>query len=188
MATMTEPSTTQPTPTTPVAELAPGALLFPDLDAELEATRRILERVPDGKEDWRPHEKSMTLGELANHVAELPAFAALMLTADGVDFEPPGPPPSTLKNTAERLAAFDKLSGELRELIGRLTWDKAFEQWQMRIGGQPVLSGTRAELVRRMGLTHSAHHRAQLGVYLRLLGVPIPGTYGPSADERPQRA
>src|SRR5690606_4766856 len=103
-------------------------------------------------------------------------------------FEPPAPPPSTLKNTAERLAAFDKLSGELRELLGRLTWDKAFEQWQMRIGGQPAVSGTRAELVRRMALTHSAHHRAPLGVYLPLLGVPIRGPYGPWADERPQRA
>jgi len=179
---MTDSSTAKPTTTTPVTELAPGALLFPDLDAELETTRRILERVPDGQNDWRPHEKSMTLGELANHVAELPGFAVMMLTQDVVDFD--GPPPSKLQTTADRLAAFEKLSGELRDLIGRLTWDRAFEQWEMRIGGKPVLSGPRAELVRRMGLTHSAHHRAQLGVYLRMLGVPIPGAYGPSADDR----
>ncbi len=184
---MTDPSTTQPATTTPATERAPAALLFPDLDAELEATRRILERVPDGQDDWRPHEKSMTLGELASHVAELPGFAVMMLTQDEVNFDPPGPSPSKLQTTAERLATFEKLSGELRDLIGGLTWDRAFGEWQMRIGGKVVLSGARAELVRRMGLTHIAHHRAQLGVYLRLLGVPIPGSYGPSADDVPPR-
>lgn len=196
---MTDPSTepqrdaqpaagpTQPTTAAPAPELAPAALLFPDLDAELEATRRMLERVPDGQDDWRPHEKSMTLRELANHVAELPGFAVMMLAHDAVDLEPPVPPPSRLRSTAERLAAFEELSGKLRDLIGRLTWDGAMGQWQMRIGGNLVLSGARAEMVRRMGLTHIAHHRAQLGVYLRMLGVPIPGTYGPSADEPPPR-
>ena len=78
-------------------------------------------------------------------------------------------------------------SGRLRTLIRELTWERAAGRWQMRIGGRPVVDGVRAELIRRMGLTHMAHHRAQLGVYLRLLGVPIPGTYGPSADEPPPR-
>jgi uncharacterized damage-inducible protein DinB len=184
---MTEPSLGSTPATAATLPGTPAETLFPDLEAELAATRRMLDRVPDGRDDWRPHEKSMTLGELATHVAELPGFAIAMLESDELDFEPPGPVPSKLTSNAERIAVFEERSNRLRTLIRELTWERAAGRWQMRIGGRTVVEGVRAELVRRMGLTHMAHHRAQLGVYLRLLGVPIPGTYGPSADEPPPR-
>jgi uncharacterized damage-inducible protein DinB len=161
----------------------PFSLLFSDLDQELATTRRILERVPDGKEDWRPHEKSMTLGKLSSHVAQLPGFGIMMLTTDEFD-RAAGPPSETLPaNTADRLAMFDELSAKLRGLVEDLTWDSAMHPWRFRFGDRVVFNGPRAKLIRGMVITHIAHHRAQLGVYLRLLGVPIPGSYGPSADE-----
>jgi uncharacterized damage-inducible protein DinB len=167
----------------PLTSETPYSLLFSDLDQELATTRRILERVPDGKEDWRPHDKSMTLGKLSSHVAQLPGFGILMLTTDEFD-RSAGPPPEQLaSNTEDRLAVFDKVSANLRSLAQNLTWDDAMHPWRFRFGDRVVANGPRAKLLRTMVITHVAHHRAQLGVYLRLLGVPIPGSYGPSADE-----
>lgn len=177
---MTPPSAA---PTGSPAMKSPRALLFPDLDPELATTRRILERVPDGNDDWRPHEKSMTLGQLATHVAQLPGFGILMLTRDEFDGNG-GALRSNPADNAERLKMFDKVSGELRGLVDALTWDYAESPWKFKMGGRVIVEGPRAQLVRSMVITHTAHHRAQLGVYLRLLGVPIPGSYGPSADER----
>jgi len=159
----------------------PFTLLFSDLEGELKSTRRILERVPDGKEDWRPHEKSMTLGGLSSHVAQLPGFGIMILTTDEFDgskmtrFNP--------GNTAERLKKFDEESREMRRLFNALTWDSATAMWTFRFGDHVIVKDQRAKLLRTMVIAHIAHHRAQLGVYLRLLGVAVPGTYGPSADE-----
>lgn len=167
----------------PLTSETPYSLLFSDLDKELATTRRILERVPDGREDWRPHEKSMTLGKLSSHVAQLPGFGIMMLTTDEFDRAAGAPPDQLPSNTAARLALFDEVSGKLRSLLEDLTWDNAMHAWRFRFGDRVVANGPRAKLVRTMVITHLAHHRAQLGVYLRLLGVPIPGSYGPSADE-----
>jgi uncharacterized damage-inducible protein DinB len=159
----------------------PFTLLFSDLEGELKTTRKILERVPDGNEDWRPHEKSMTLGGLASHVAQLPGFGIMILTTDVFDgskmprFKP--------DNTAERLKKFDSESGEMRRLFEALNWDSATATWTFKFGDHVIVKGERAKLLRLMVISHLAHHRAQLGVYLRLLGVPVPGSYGPSADE-----
>ena len=164
------------------ASETPHTLLFPDLESELKTTRRILERVPDGNDDWRPHEKSMTLGTLATHLAQLPGFGISMLTSDDFDAmkRPPTPTPA---NNAERLKLFDQVSAGLQELITQLTWERVRGPWTLRAGERVFRRAPRGVMLRSALVTHMAHHRAQLGVYLRLLGIPIPGSYGPSADE-----
>jgi uncharacterized damage-inducible protein DinB len=162
----------------------PFTLLFPDLEGELKTTRRFLERVPNGKDDWRPHAKSKSLGELAAHVAQLPGLGILMLTRDEHDGASQRPQPKAA-NSAERVKMFDEVSGELQRLLKKMTWDHAMSPWTLKFGDRVLLKGPRANLLRSAFVTHSAHHRAQLGVYLRLLDVPVPASYGPSADEGP---
>ncbi|HEX6627287.1 MAG TPA: DinB family protein [Gemmatimonadaceae bacterium] len=162
----------------------PVELLYPDLDSELSTTRRMLERVPDGKDDWKPHPKSRSLGELATHLAQLPGFGLMQLTQDEFDGGS-RPPAATLANTAERVKLFDKVSGEFRRQLGQLTWERAQAPWSLKIRGQTVIKAPRAQILRTVYFTHSAHHRAQLGVYLRMLDIPVPYSYGDSADERP---
>jgi uncharacterized damage-inducible protein DinB len=168
----------------PQRTVAPATLLFSDLDVEMATTRRMLERVPDGKDDWRPHQKSRTLNELATHIAQLPGFGIMMLTRDEFDGgnAPPEPQPSCC---SERVEIFDEVSGELKRLVNQMTWDQAMSPWTLKFRGQEVFSAPRAQIVRTALLTHLAHHRAQLGVYLRLLDVSVPSSYGPSADEQP---
>jgi uncharacterized damage-inducible protein DinB len=160
----------------------PLTLLYPDLENELRTTRKILERVPDGNDDYRPHEKSMTLGGLATHIAQLPGFGLAILTSDEWDpmNRPKTPNPA---NNAERLKMFDEVSAVLREKMERLTWDQTKGVWKIKSGDRVFAEGKRGVMLRSALITHMAHHRAQLGVYLRLLGVSIPGSYGPSADE-----
>jgi uncharacterized damage-inducible protein DinB len=166
---------------------SPTPLLFPDVESELSTTRRMLERVPDGKDDWRPHPKSRSLGELATHLAQLPGFGIMQLTQDEFDGanRPPAP---KVANTAERLKLFDQVSGEFKRQLQQLTWDRARAPWSLKIQGRTVLSAPRAQILRSVYFMHSAHHRAQLGVYLRMLDVPVPYSYGDSADERPPMA
>jgi uncharacterized damage-inducible protein DinB len=168
--------------TSPVASQNPATVLFADLDTELATTRRMLERVPDGKDDWRPHKKSRTLDELATHVAQLPGFGIMMLTQDEFDggTQPPEPKPA---DCAERVEIFDEVAGRFRQLVKGLTWDQALSPWTLKFRGQEVFSAPRAQVLRSAMITHLAHHRAQLGVYLRLLDVPVPSSYGPTADE-----
>ena len=168
----------------PAISMDPATLLFSDLDTEMATTRRMLERVPDGKDDWRPHKKSRTLDELATHVAQLPGFGIMMLTRDEYDggTQPPEPKPSCC---SERVETFDEVSGEFRRLVKEMTWDQAMSPWTLKFRGQQVFSAPRAQLLRSAMMTHLAHHRAQLGTYLRLLDIPVPGSYGPTADEAP---
>jgi uncharacterized damage-inducible protein DinB len=161
------------------------ALLFPDLESELATTRRMLERVPNGNNDWRPHTKSRTLGELATHLAQLPGFGIVMATRNEFDGLAPRPPQPTLTNSAERVRAFEELSAQLRAILQRMTWDQANAPWKLRLGDKVVLNTPRAQILRTVFVTHSAHHRAQLGVYLRMLETPVPWSYGRSADEEP---
>jgi uncharacterized damage-inducible protein DinB len=173
------------TRTDPTLRKDPATVLFADLDTELATTRRMLERVPDGKDDWRPHKKSRTLDELATHVAQLPGFGIMMLTQDEFDggTQPPEPKPA---DCAERVEIFDEVAGRFRQLVKGLTWDQALSPWTLKFRGQEVFSAPRAQLLRSAMITHLAHHRAQLGVYLRLLDVPVPPSYGPTADEGAQ--
>jgi uncharacterized damage-inducible protein DinB len=170
------------TRTDPTLRKDPATVLFADLDTELATTRRMLERVPDGKDDWRPHKKSRTLDELATHVAQLPGFGILMLTRDEYDggTQPPEPKPGCC---SERVEIFDEVAGRFRQLVKGLTWDQALSPWTLKFRGQEVFTAPRAQLLRSAMITHLAHHRAQLGVYLRLLDVPVPSSYGPTADE-----
>jgi uncharacterized damage-inducible protein DinB len=156
-------------------------MLFSDLEGELKTTRRFLERVPNGKDDWRPHAKSKSLGELATHVAQLPGFGILMLTQD--EYVGGTRPEVKAASSAERVEMFDKVSGELQRLVRALTWDRARSTWTLKFGDRVVASAPRANLLRSAFISHSAHHRAQLGVYFRMLDVPVPGSYGPTADE-----
>ena len=162
-------------------------LLFPDLDAEISTTRRMLERVPNGNDDWRPHAKSRTLGELATHVAQLPGFGIMMLTRDEFDGLAERRPEPKLSSSAERVKMFDELSAQMKGILQQLTWDRARSTWTLRLGDRIVFQAPRTNILRTVFVTHSAHHRAQLGVYLRMLETPVPWSYGRSADEEPSR-
>ena len=164
------------------------ALLFPDLESELSTTRRMLERVPNGNNDWRPHAKSRSLGELATHLAQLPGFGLLMATRNEFDGLAPRPPEPRFATSAERVRMFDDLSTQLRAILRQMTWDQANAPWKLRLGDKVVLNVPRTQVIRTVFVTHSAHHRAQLGVYLRMLETPVPWSYGRSADEEPPAA
>jgi uncharacterized damage-inducible protein DinB len=165
--------------------LTPFAQLFPDFDSELSTTRRMLERVPDGHNDWRPHAKSRTLGELATHLAQLPGFGILMATHDEFDGLSARPEEPTAKTTKDRVKLFDGFSSQLRQLLQGMTWDRANSPWTLRLGDNVILHAPRATILRSAFITHSAHHRAQVGLYLRMLEVAVPWSYGRSADEEP---
>jgi len=163
---------------------SPANLLYTDFEGELASTRRILERYPEGKVDWKPHDKSMALGALATHIAELPGLGAMLLEMDGVDIaarEHKAP----ASNSAELVKLFDTTAAKLRAAVANATYADLEKKWTLRFGDQVLLTGTRRELMRGLLMNHIIHHRAQLGVYYRLLGIPVPGIYGPSADEPP---
>ncbi|MDB4886777.1 MAG: DinB family protein [Gemmatimonadetes bacterium] len=169
-------SSTRPGTSTPMD------LLFPDHDAEIARSRQMLAVVPEGRNDWRPHEKSMTLGRLATHLAELPRFAALVCTTPELDFASGAWTSASADTTAERLAMLETNAAAMKDSISRLDWGTIEESWVVRMGDQVFMKDTRAMHLRQL-YSHMTHHRAQLGVFLRLLGVAIPGVYGPSADE-----
>lgn len=156
-----------------------------ELDREAASTRKMLERVPEGKNEWRPHPRSMTLGKLATHVATLPSWSQ-SLKEDGFDVgvNAVGVPPAP-ETTAGLLALFDKTITDAKAAMNVLDDARAMGPWTLSMKGKPVFSMPRLAVVRTMILNHSVHHRGQLSVYLRLLDVPIPGMYGPSADENP---
>src|SRR6267378_7881951 len=166
----------------------PLAALFPDLESELATTRRMLDRVPSGRNDWRPHAKSRTLGELATHLAQLPGFGLMMATRNEFDGLAPRPPEPRFATSTERVRMFDDLSTQLRAILRQMTWDQANAPWKLRLGDKVVLNVPRTQVIRTVFVTHSAHHRAQLGVYLRMLETPVPWSYGRSADEEPPAA
>src|ERR1700682_1155455 len=172
----------------PNKQKTPFALLFPDLESELATTRRMLERVPNGNSDWRPHAKSRTLGELATHLAQLPGFGLMMATRNEFDGLAPRPPEPRFATSADRVRMFDELSTQLRAILQQMTWDQANALWKLRLGDKVVVNAPRTVILRTVFVTHSAHHRAQLGVYLRLLETPVPWSYGRSADEEPPAA
>lgn len=166
----------------PDRSLSPLQLLYTDFEGELASTRRVLERYPEGKVDWKPHDKSMALGPLATHVAELPGLGAMLLELDEVDIAarerraPAG-------NAADLLEIFDATSAKLRAALATAKFEDLEKTWTLKFGDQVLLSGMRRDLMRGLLMNHIIHHRAQLGVYYRLLGIPVPGIYGPSADE-----
>ncbi len=159
-------------------------LAYSDLGHELASTRRILERVPDGKFDFAPHGKSMTLGRLASHVADMTYFTLAIVEREGLDFAKKDYPFFVGGTQAEVLAHFDAGAAALTRAVDALDLDGFGRPWTLRNGEHVIFTQPRGVLVRGMGINHLVHHRAQLQVYLRLLEVPVPGLYGPSADER----
>ena len=157
-------------------------MLLPEFDEEMKSTRKLLERVPENQWAYKPHEKSMTLGRLAGHVAELPGWGKTTIETDGLDIQP-GQQPYIAKSRKELLDTFDKNAAEARKAIAAVTDEQLQKTWTLTFAGKPVFSLPRLAVLRSSFLNHLIHHRAQLGVYLRLNEVDIPGMYGPSADE-----
>lgn len=163
-----------------------SAMLLPEFDQEMANTRKTLERVPEGKPDFRPHPKSMTLARLAGHVAEIPMWAAGALTTDSFDRAPPGGAPFealVMKSRKQVLEAFDSNVAAARKALEVATDELLGKPWALLRGGQTILKMPRLVVLRTLVLNHLIHHRAQLGVYLRMNDVPVPSIYGPSADE-----
>jgi uncharacterized damage-inducible protein DinB len=150
---------------------------------EMTATRRVLERVPQDKLAWKPHQKSRSLGELAMHVANIPGMAERIVKTE--EFSPPAGQPSPVNSVEEIRAAFEKNVRSGEESLGSLTEDTAWQNWRFVFRGKEVFKRPRVAALRTNMLNHLYHHRGQLSVYLRLLDVPVPVVYGPTADENP---
>ena len=157
-------------------------LLLKEMEQEAQTTRNMLERVPDDKYDWQPHPKSMTMMQLTTHLAELPGWVALGLTTEELDFAASPYVPKTVKNTADLRQIFENSLADGKAALSQATEEGLLPTWTMRDGDQVYAVYTKYEVVRH-AFNQMIHHRAQLGVYLRLLNIPIPGSYGPSADE-----
>jgi uncharacterized damage-inducible protein DinB len=158
-------------------------LLLTEFEEEVKKTRAMLERVPM-KADFKPHAKSMALGKLAPHVAELPGFGVTILTTPGLDFATGGTRERIPFESAEGLVkGFDAGAAKLRAALKSISDPAWTEPWKLSFGGKPIFSGSKFLAYRQMFLNHLVHHRAQLGVYLRLNDTPLPATYGPSADD-----
>jgi uncharacterized damage-inducible protein DinB len=159
-------------------------LLLTEFDEEIKKTRTILERVPADKGEFAPHPKSMTMARLAPHVAELTGFGLSVLTQPGVDFSQGSYKPTPFESPAQLLRVFDEGAAKVRGALAGLPETAWVEPWKLAFGGKTIFEGTRFLAYRQMFMNHIVHHRAQLGVYLRLNDEPLPGTYGPSADDR----
>ncbi len=162
-------------------------IILPEFDMEMDATRRTLERVPDEKFDWKPHAKSGTLGWLAAHISNIPQWAVITMQQNSLDLAPVGEPsrvPPKATNRKDLLEQFDKNRAEARAALAG-AGDAAYAKpWALLMSGKQLFSEPRSSVLRRMVFNHLIHHRAQLTVYLRLLNVPVPALYGPSADEQ----
>ena len=161
-------------------------LLLPEWDAECATTRRVLERLPEERFDWKPHAKSTSLRVLAGHVADLAGFGVQTLTVEALDLAPPGAPPfqeMEPRHRAELLARFDAARDAAHAALADIGDDALRQPWSLLLGGKVFRTWTRYSALRGFVMNHSVHHRAQLGVYLRLMDVPVPSMYGPTADE-----
>ena len=157
--------------------------LLAEFDQEMTNTRRTLERVPTGQGDYVPHEKSMPLGRLASHVAELTGFGLTVLTTPELDFSAGSYKPLPFESAEQLVKVLEEKAAKVRSALAATT-DEAWQQdWKLSFQGKTIFEGSRFAAYRGMFLNHMVHHRAQVGVYLRLNGIPVPGIYGPSADE-----
>ena len=157
-------------------------ILLNEVEQEAQTTRKFLSIVPNDKYDWKPHPKSMSLKQLATHVAELQSWISLGLTTDGLDFAVNPFNPVDIANTTDLLAYFEKCYAQGHADLAATNQETLKQPWVLRDGDQILLNQNKYDTV-RVSISQTIHHRAQLGVYLRLLNIPIPGSYGPSADE-----
>jgi uncharacterized damage-inducible protein DinB len=156
-----------------------------EFQRECATTRRVLDRVPADKLDWTPHVKSMTIGKLANHIASVPGGISRIAQNDVHEIDPAAFAPPQPKDKKEILDAFEASSKTAQEFIEGLTESAATATWRLTANGKEVVAMPSVELIRNIMFNHLYHHRGQLSVYLRLLEVPVPSIYGPSADENP---
>ena len=162
--------------------------LLPEFDHEMAGARKTLERVPEDRFEWRPHPKSGAMGWLAGHLANIPEWGTLTIARDELDLAPGGkpmeqqPPPAS---RADLLAAFDRKAAEARAAIAGASDEELMKPWSLLQNGKALFTMPKLTVLRSFVLNHLIHHRAQLGVYLRLNDVPVPALYGPSADENP---
>ncbi|NUQ22015.1 MAG: DinB family protein [Gemmatimonadaceae bacterium] len=162
-----------------------AASILPEFDHEMRTTRSLLERVPEAKAAWKPHAKSMSLGELAAHIANLVGWGTAIMSLAEFDFFPPGGTPRTpppYGNAAELLQRMDANVGSTRAAIAAASDDYLREHWALKNGGRVIIDVPRVVALRSFMMNHVIHHRGQLSVYLRLNDVPLPNIYGPTAD------
>jgi uncharacterized damage-inducible protein DinB len=159
-------------------------LLLPEFDQEMANTRKMLEAAPEQRFDYQPHIKSWKLNRLAGHIAELPNWATYTMKVDVLELEAGQYPPFEPATSKQLLDQFDKYAREAHLAIAVATDEQLSRLWTMKWEGKTVITMPRINVVRSMVLNHLIHHRAHLGMYLRLLDVAVPGMYGPSADEK----
>jgi len=158
-------------------------LLIAEIERESPNTRAIFDRIPEDQLDWKPHEKSMTLGQLAAHIAQLAGFPALIMKTDYLDFAEGGATMPVIKTTQDLVDLLDKEYQDSLKALRTSSEEDLGASWIMRHGDYVIFDNTKEFAIRHIGLNHLNHHRGQLSVYLRLLDIPIPGMYGPSADD-----
>jgi uncharacterized damage-inducible protein DinB len=158
-------------------------VLLLDFDAEIANTRRTLERIPESDPQWKPHEKSMAIGRLAIHTARLPEFGSRLLTTAELNMDNTKFPPLVFESTAHLLSELDRTATAAKQDLAATSDEEFQKNWKLSFKGKVLVDAPKAVLYRTMFFNHLVHHRAQLGVYLRLLNIPVPGLYGPSADE-----
>jgi len=160
--------------------------LLPEFDYEMTTTRKVLERVPDEKYEWKPHPRSTAMGGLATHVANIPTWAISAVAQENLDLAPGGvpvPPMEMAKGREALLETFDENVAKAREAISGASDESLFVPWSLLMNGKTVMTLPRVAVLRSFVLNHLIHHRGQLSVYLRLNDIPVPSIYGPSADE-----
>lgn len=163
-----------------------SAALIAEFDHEMSTTRKLLERLDEARLGWKPHEKSMSAGRLASHIAELPGWPVTTVRQDELDFAPKDGPAWEAANydrVADILERFDREVKAGREALGELRDEDAGKPWSLMMGGEVLFTIPKAAVLRTWVLNHIVHHRGQLSVYLRQLDIPVPSIYGPSADE-----
>jgi uncharacterized damage-inducible protein DinB len=160
--------------------------LLAQYDHEMATTRRVLERAPESEFAWKPHEKSMSLGELAGHIASMPAWCVITMGAQVFDFVTGGDVVKVVApaSHASMLASFDRDVSRSRAAIAAAGESELLANWTLKNGDQEIFTLPRIATIRSFVLSHMIHHRGQLSVYLRLRNVPVPPIYGPSADEQ----
>ena len=157
--------------------------LLPEFDQEMATTRRCLERVPEDKLSFKPDPKSMTLGRLAGHVAEMPSWGSVTIGRDHLDFSTGEFQPMEMTSREQVLTAFDKIVADSRAAIAAASDDHLMKPWSLKNGDTTLMTMPRIAVLRTFVMNHTIHHRGQLSVYLRLTGQKVPSIYGPSADE-----
>jgi uncharacterized damage-inducible protein DinB len=157
--------------------------LITEFEHEAQTTRKHLGRLPNDKLDWRPHEKSYTAGALASHITELLSFADLIFNMDEVDFDPAIHKPYQARSVDDLLKTFDDNVAKARQALAGVADANLMQPWRFKVMGRLLFERPKAAAFRDFTLSHQIHHRGQFSVYLRLLNVPVPSTYGPTADE-----